>query len=289
MKGKNRKKKFSWRGFVTFGLFFSFFIMTVSGVILYIAPPGRVAHWSEWTLWGLSKEGWQSMHTNFSLMFLILGIFHLFSINWKAFLGHIRSRVTRSLNRTWEMVLATLLTLAIFFGVIFNIPPFKTIMDWGEQFTESWEEEDSSPPIPHAELYAFTDFSREILKMSPDSARAILEGQGIKIDSMNQVLRDIAAANELSPADLYRFFGRSDTEVEKKRQGAVIIRGGNGIGRKSLQQIGDEYGIPPEDLVNALKKEGFKAGEEDILKDIADKYGVSPSEILDILNNRDGK
>ena len=125
--------------------------------------------------------------------------------------------------------------------------------------------------------------------MSPDSARTLLEGQGIKIDSMNQVLRDIAAANELSPADLYGFFGRSDTEVEKKRQGAVIIRGGNGIGRKSLQQIGDEYGIPPEDLVNALKKEGFKAGEEDILKDIADEYGVSPSEILDILNNRDGK
>ncbi len=282
------KKKFSWRAFVTFGLFFSFIIMSVSGVILYIAPPGRIAHWSDWRLWGLTKEGWQSMHTNFSLLFLILGSFHLFSINWKAFLGHIRSRMHRTLNRRWEMVSATLLSAWMFVGVIYNTPPFKTIMDWGEQFTESWEEEDNTPPIPHAELYTLTDFSSEILQIAPDSAARILDHNGIKLDSMTQTIRDIATANSMSPSKIITFFGKSDKEVEEQQETPATIRGGNGIGRKTLRQIGEEYSIPVDDLVKALKKEGLEAGPEDIMKDIADKNGVSPGKILDILNNRNG-
>ncbi len=284
---QDRKKKFSWRAFVTFGLFFSFIIMTVSGVILYIAPAGRIAHWSDWTLWGLTKEGWQSMHTNFSLFFLILGIFHLFSINWKTFLGHIRSRITRQLNRKREMLLSTLLSLFIFVGVIYNIPPFKTIMDWGEQFTESWEDEESDPPLPHAELYTLTQFAQEILETSPDSAMSRLQGAGLTVDSQGQTVRDIATANGLSPSEVYRIFGSSDEEVETLRQEKVIIRGGNGIGRKSFRQIAEEYGIPVEELTGALKKEGFEATPDDILKDLADEYGISPGEILEILNNRD--
>ncbi len=280
------RKKFSWRAFVTFGLFFSFIIMSVSGVILYIAPPGRIAHWSEWTLWGLTKEGWQSMHTNFSLMFLILGGFHLFSINWKAFLGHIRSRVSRSLNRKWEMVTATLLSAWMFVGVVYNIPPFKTIMDWGEQFTESWEEEDNTPPIPHAELYTLETFAQEILKISPDSAYRVLTTQNIRVDSMTQTIQDIGAANELAPSGVFALFGKSGDEVEEQRRESVVIEGGNGIGRKTLRQIGEEYSIPVKDLVKALKEKGFEAGPDDVMKDIANEYGISPGEILDILNNR---
>jgi hypothetical protein len=286
MKGK---KKFSWRAFVTFGLFYSFLLMTISGVILYIAPPGRIAHWSEWTLWGLTKEGWQSMHTNFSLLFMILGIFHLFSINWKAFLGHIRSRISRNLNRKWEMVLSTVFSVWIFVGVIYNIPPFKTIMDWGEQFTESWEEKDNTPPVPHAELYSLTDFSKEFLRMVPDSAVLVLVNHGIRVDSIEQTIKDIATLNDLAPSEIFAFFGKTGDEVEQKREESVIIQGGNGIGHKTLQQIADEYAIPVDDLVNALKKEGFEATPEDVMKDIADEYGVSPADILDILNNRNGK
>jgi hypothetical protein len=222
-------------------------------------------------------------------MFLVVGIFHLFSINWKAFLNHIRSRISHSLNRIWEMVATTLLSLVIFLGVIYNTPPFKTIMDWGEQFTESWEEEDNTPPIPHAELYTLVDFSNEILRISPDSALQVFDARGIKVDSMMQTIRDIATANNLAPSDIFTYFGKSDEEVEQEREESVIIQGGNGIGRKTLQQIGDEYGIPVEDLIDALKKEGFEAGPEDGLKDIADEYGIAPGEILDILNNRNGE
>ena len=36
-------------------LIFTLIIDALSGVILYIAPFGRYANWTVWTLWGLTK------------------------------------------------------------------------------------------------------------------------------------------------------------------------------------------------------------------------------------------
>jgi hypothetical protein len=75
------KNKFSWKAFISFGLTYSFIIIIVSGVMLYMSPPGRYAHWVNWKILGFTKEGWQAIHTVFSYTFVILSIFHLFSIN----------------------------------------------------------------------------------------------------------------------------------------------------------------------------------------------------------------
>jgi len=36
----------------------SLIVDTLSGVILYIAPPGRVEKWIQWKVWGLTKNQW---------------------------------------------------------------------------------------------------------------------------------------------------------------------------------------------------------------------------------------
>ena len=41
---KGQGKKFSWRGWTTFVTTISFIVDLLSGIILYIAPPGRVAN-----------------------------------------------------------------------------------------------------------------------------------------------------------------------------------------------------------------------------------------------------
>ena len=40
-----RKKKFSWRAFISMGLFYSLIIIFLTGIVLYLAPSGQVAHW----------------------------------------------------------------------------------------------------------------------------------------------------------------------------------------------------------------------------------------------------
>ena len=53
---KPRERRFNWRGFASLATGFAFLIMIVSGVVLYVAPRGRVANWTDWTVMGLGKE-----------------------------------------------------------------------------------------------------------------------------------------------------------------------------------------------------------------------------------------
>jgi len=57
-----------------------------------MSPPGRYAHWVNWEIWGFSKESWQAIHTVFSYTFVILSVFHLFTINWKVFLSYFKKK-----------------------------------------------------------------------------------------------------------------------------------------------------------------------------------------------------
>lgn len=284
------KKKFNWRSFISFGLFYTFFIILFSGVILYIAPAGRVANWTNWKLIGFTKSGWQSIHTIFSYTFVILSVFHLFFINWKAFWTYIRSKTKAGLNRKRELVAATLLTVVFFFGVVGQVPPFQTVMDWGEKFTEGWEKEETAPPIPHAESYSLRKFADEILEKPVEEVMTVLRDSNIVVHSPEQTIAEIGEQNQLSPKDLYSVFGTSQNEVDATQKETQVIQGGNGIGKKTLSQIGSEYGIPVEELVTALETAGVSSvTSESVLKDLADESGKTPAELLDILNNRKQK
>ena len=281
-------KKFSWRSFISFGLFFSFFIILFSGIILYLAPAGRVANWTNWKLIGFNKTGWQSIHTIFSYTFVILSIFHLFYVNWKTFWSYVKSRARKGLNKTAELISATLVVLVIFFGVVYKVPPFQTIMDWGEQLTESWEKEETSPPIPHAESYSLEKFAADILNIPADSALRMLRENNIRVDSMQQTLSDIGASNLLAPVDIFALFGTSGITVEQQITGKTYIPEGNGIGRMSLQQIGSTYHVPVDALIRALEDAGLEGvSPRSVLKDLAEENRMTPTELLEILNNRD--
>lgn len=107
------KSGFNWRGWTTFVVTISFIVDTVSGIILYIAPPGRIANWTNWSVWGLNKEAWGAIHTIFGYILLIIVAIHLY-FNWKIFLNFIWSKLRNALNLKWELTGATLLCLIIF-------------------------------------------------------------------------------------------------------------------------------------------------------------------------------
>ncbi len=48
--------KFSIKKFTSLSLGFSFLVMSCTGVMLYFVPKGKVAYWSNWHMFGLSKS-----------------------------------------------------------------------------------------------------------------------------------------------------------------------------------------------------------------------------------------
>ena len=203
-----KKKPFSWRAFISIGLFIAFLMLLVSGIVLFFAPPGRVANWTNWQILGLSKPDWQNQHTLFGLAFIILSIFHLFSINWKAFWSYIITKTHDGLGRPIEIFSILFLALLFGIGTQLKIQPFSAVIDFGEFLSASWEEPQQSPPVPHTERMTLREIAERFTRdQSPESLQKQLEEAGISAPSLDQTLESIARENNTLAQEVYKLLG----------------------------------------------------------------------------------
>lgn len=269
------KKKFNWRSFISFGLTYSFIVILVSGIVLYVSPPGRYANWVNWKIGGFTKEGWQSLHTVFSFTFVVLSIFHLFTINWKAFLSYLKSKTQKGLNKKREFFISTTLFFVFTAGIILGVPPFQSVMNLGTYLTESWEKEEEEPPIPHAELLTLAELSEQLKLSSVEQITNKLKMHGFAFENTNvQTLQQIATANETTPLAIYE-------KISKKpaAQGR-----GSGIGRKSLEEFATEKGKNIDEVLLLLKQNNIAAQKKQTLKEIGEQNDIPPRDIVELID-----
>ena len=128
---------FKWRGMFTFLVVLALLVDAVSGIILYITPPGRIIRWTGWTLWGLNKGDWQAIHTVFSFL-LLLGILGHLYFNWRVLVHFFWSKMQSALNLKLELAAASLIILVVLIGILWNVPPFKSVMTFGRNMKLGW-------------------------------------------------------------------------------------------------------------------------------------------------------
>ncbi len=51
-----KRPSFAWRAMTSVLIAASFLLVVVSGVVLFVSPPGRVANWGNWRMVGLTKH-----------------------------------------------------------------------------------------------------------------------------------------------------------------------------------------------------------------------------------------
>lgn len=56
----------------------TFVLLVLTGLVLYIAPHGRIAYWAEWRFWGLTNSEWRNIHINLALLFLLTIFLHIY-------------------------------------------------------------------------------------------------------------------------------------------------------------------------------------------------------------------
>ncbi len=263
-------RKWHSRGFIAFLMALSFLGLVVSGVVLYIVPPGRIAHWTNWKLLGLTKSQWESLHTNLGYAFLIFGGFHIY-YNWKSLYNYVYRKTKHAFNLKKELAVATALTIVIIGGSIANIPPFKTVMDIGEYFKNSWEKKLESPPIPHMELYSLRKVVTE-LKGDPEVAVKFLNNRGIKVKSADEKLKDIAEKNSTSPEHIY--------ELLKERFSEKPVMG---LGRMTFHDLVTQQGIHEDRVREIFIKYGVEFDKNMTLRQFADKIGKTPYDVWEEL------
>jgi len=195
-----------FKKYISLFLFYTLLIGMVSGVILYIAPHGKVATYLNWTVIGLDKHQWADLHTVFGFIMLIAGFIHLY-FNWRPFVGYVKSKASSLVSR--QFFITTVLTILVIAGTIYKIPPFGTIVDIGGNFKDSWEQDIRKDPEASKQIGGYGRMSlqevQKNLKLSDTQMSQILTKHDIKND-MEQKVRDIALQKDLSPSKIYELF-----------------------------------------------------------------------------------
>ncbi|MCP4148046.1 MAG: DUF4405 domain-containing protein [bacterium] len=206
-KHKTSHREFHYRSFVSFFIFFNFIVMTLTGLILYITPPGRIARWTAWVFLGMSKDQLEGIHTVSSILFFAAALFHIFLYNRRIFWSYIKKQTSelKKLRRRCvrEFTLALVLSVLIFIGSLIPFSPFSDIIDIGDDLKKSWGDSSMEAPVSGAEKLSLKEVSERLIKRDVSEVITQLRADSLKVENESQTLKEISRNNNLSPAELY--------------------------------------------------------------------------------------
>lgn len=272
------KQGFSWRGFVSVATGLSFLWMSITGIVLFITPKGRVANWVEWRMMGLTKDQWGGLHIWFSLIFMVVAAFHIY-LNWQSLLNYFRDKVRRTYALRREWLFSLIICGIVFVGTLADVTPFSSLLVWNELIKNSWEVSGQQAPIPHAELMTLAEIADRIKGIDSETMVSNLRTGGIEVESAHVIVAQLAEKNSLSPSELYAIaIGKSLSSSASEGN-----RGHHGLGQLTLQQYCDRIGLNINGTIERLRNQGIQARPDMLLRDIAHGAGIHASDIRDIL------
>lgn len=280
---RKEKSSFYVRGFTTFALTAVSLLIALSGLALYLTPRGRVAHWTNWTLAGLGKEQWASLHMTGATLFMVVVVLHLF-FNWKVLLGYLRLRRIPGLRLKRELSAALILGVLLVVGTLTGAPPLGTIVELREDLKNYWERSDTRAPFPHAEELRLDELAHQIDLPVEDVVAALEEG-GFEKAEPDQPIAEIAEANQVAPSDLYQTLRskRSFANSLERRSGS-----GQGMGRMNLGEFCSSQNVSLDHLIAVLKVRGMSADTSTSLRAIAASLDMRPGQMARWLTEETG-
>jgi len=347
---------FNGRRFIALLTAFSFLVVLLTGLVLYVEPYGRVAYWTDWRLLGLNKDQWDGIHIVTSFVFLVSAALHVY-YNWKPLVRYLSGRIREGVRRWRELMLASGIIVLSMVGGGAGWYPFEWLLDLNEAAKSAWEADPAKrPPFGHAEMVSLGSLCRQ-LGMDEEAAMANLHEAGLQVQGRDQTVADLARRNGVSPRQVlevmkrenpatrrgggrrrggrgraepgsagtpggggeagcsgeepvreqagrrhaggrgqHRVEGGRGTHGRQGRHGGGRLAGGSpradrvferhaghGLGRRSIATLCAELGLPVDQGMEALSKQGIEASPGQPIRSVAARHGMRPSEVLGAL------
>ncbi|TVS19872.1 MAG: DUF4405 domain-containing protein, partial [Planctomycetaceae bacterium] len=189
--------RFHIKGFTSLFLTIAFVAITLSGGVLYIAPRCRVAEQIGWTVMGLGKDQWESLHINGALFFVLAGVLHVV-LNWSILWGYIRQRRQAGLMRKRELSAAVVLGGIVVLGSLLGVGPFRSVVDLHDSIKDSWGERPGRSASGLAPATTLRDLSAE-MRVSGEQILVALEAEGLDVPGIGATLCEVGERNEMTP------------------------------------------------------------------------------------------
>ena len=130
--------RFPARVVAVYGVSFTFFVMAFSGLMVFLAPQGRLANAIDWKLLGLSRGGWEAVHNATAFAFIALSIWHLL-VHWTVVRNFLIGSKTHPASHRPEAVAMLALVLLLLVTAIADLPPSSWLVDLNGYFKmEYW-------------------------------------------------------------------------------------------------------------------------------------------------------
>jgi hypothetical protein len=249
------------------------FVMAFTGILLFITPPGRVANWTNWEIFGMSKGLIGDIHSTFMVLFIIATILHIV-FNLRPMISYMKNTAREFVLFTKEMIVAIILTLIFLLGTIYEVTPFSTFLDFGTSIKNSWEKSYSTAPYSHAELSSLKEFSKN-MNYKLEDVEKLLSLKNI-IYEQEQTLSSIAKSNDISPNRLFDIIVQSDKQQKKN----IPL---SGLGKKTVSEIAETLGITTEEFISRLDSIGLKVSKNDKFKEVVEQKNLTPMSVLEKL------
>jgi hypothetical protein len=269
------------RRIISLTAFLSFFIVLLTSIILYIAPPGRVAYWANWQLWHLSKDQWSSIHVNIGFLFLLSLLLHIY-YNWKPIVSYLKNKTKQLKLFTREFNAALALIIIFILGTYVEIPPFSTIIKISAGFEDAAARKYGEPPYGHAELSTLKTFAK---RMDIDLKEWILllEKAGYKVESENQILKEVAKNNMVPPQQIYLVMTDSSDSTSMSDGKSMMLPQAPppGTGNITLADFCGQYNLNVKVMIRLLKEADITSKEDMTIKKIGEINEMSPIDVYD--------
>ena len=277
-------KRFNRRALVALLVSFGFLVMSVTGLVLFVVPQGRIAHWVDWRLLGLLKDDWSDLHIITSLLFIAAGVLHLL-FNWKTFVAYLRERLKGHQRPRREGLVALAVVGLLLVGTLLHVPPFNWILAANEAMRTAWSRSPGAePPFGHAEEVRL-DVLAQRTGLEGPSVVAAIRAAGLTVTSGDETLRQVADANGTTPAAVWAAISplvvATIEATEWTRERVEERFAGSGLGRRTLQQIADDTGLDLSQVTARVAALGVPdASAEMTLRAAAESTGSAPMDML---------
>ena len=275
------RRPFAWRALTSVMISVASVLLLASGIVLFLAPPGRVANWTDWAIFSLRKDEWAALHVSFSSLFVVLALAHVF-FNWRPLVSYFKDRLTRRIGFRREWLVAFALCGVVFLGTRKGAPPFSWLLAWSETLKESWEQPDQRAPIPHAELLTLAELANEA-QVPFSLAQERWASQGITNHSADLVVRDVAQSAGMSAQRVFQVMVAEPSSTHGGT-GQRSSDAGGGMGRKTLAEFCQAEGIELTQALDRLKAQDLEADADMTLREMALQNGLDrPIDLLVII------
>jgi hypothetical protein len=282
------KNKQSTRSLIAFIVTWAFGILTVTGLVLYIVPQGRVAFWTHWSMLGLDKEQWGGVHMMFGGIFIVTGIIHL-HYNWKPFKKFLAEQVKAQLQIKQGFVVAMIFSISIVVMSVSHIPFVSWVFDLNKALKNSWVTSPELEPLfGHAEEVSLAGISRR-MGLDLDLAMTALKRKGFQFNGPQDSLERIANINTTTPMAVYeviRIYEKNTEPVSVSIMTMVEVESryaGTGLGRKTLSEVCESIKLNVSSCSQHLLAKVFQIENDEKLKQAADRYDINPIDVLKML------